>query len=188
MTIEAFVKEHLSDFCDKNFTVPFEVERKRLRKDDVVTAYGDVENKLLLLSEGIVQVCTLKGEDERILEFVFPGEFFGAYTSFLLQQPSDVEIRTLSECQVSIIKRADLLRANQDSLLSNQLSLHVAEQLFLSRARREKDFLMLSAEERYRTLLEKDPNVVLLLPGNKIASYLGIKPESLSRIRKSIIP
>jgi hypothetical protein len=58
----------------------------------------------------------------------------------------------------------------------------------LSRARREKDFLTLSAEERYRLLLEKDPNVVLQIPGNKIASYLGIKPESLSRIRRSIIP
>jgi CRP-like cAMP-binding protein len=154
----------------------------------MITDYGQVEDKILLLSEGIVKISTLKGEEERILEFVFPCEFFGAYTSFLLQQPSDVQIITLSKCRVSIITRENLLKANQVSLISNHLSLYIAQQLFLSRARREKDFLTLSAEERYKLLLEKDPEVVQLIPGNKIAMYLGIKPESLSRIRKAIIP
>jgi hypothetical protein len=88
---------------------------------------------------------------------------------------------------VSSIKREALLRENQASLISNQLSLHVAQQLFLSRARREKDFLTLSAEERYRTLFEKDPDVLKHIPVNKIAKYLGIQPESLSRIRKAMI-
>jgi CRP-like cAMP-binding protein len=186
--IEAFIKQHLPGFEKGDFVLPFEVEEKSLEKGHVVTHYGDVENKLLLLNEGLVQISTLKREEERILEFVFPGEFFSAYTSFLLQESSDVQIITLYPCKVSIIKRENLLRANQVSLIANHLSLHVAQQLFLSRARREKDFLTLSAEERYSALVEKDSNVVLQIPGNKIASYLGIKPESLSRIRKSIIP
>jgi CRP-like cAMP-binding protein len=186
MSIDSFIKKHLS--LSEDIVLPFEVEQKKLAKDYVITDYGYVEDKLLLLREGVVQVSTLKNEEERILEFVFPGEFFSAYTSFLLQQPSDVRIITLQECMVDIVTRVDLLQANHVSLISNHLSLHVSQQLFLSRARREKDFLTLSAEERYRALLEKDPSVVLYVPGNKIASYLGIKPESLSRIRKAIIP
>jgi len=188
MTIDAFIKQHLAGFGDHDFVLPFEVEGKDLGTNSMITAYGQVENKILLLSEGVVQVSTMKGEEERILEFVFPGEFFGAYTSFLLQKPSDVQVITLGKCKVGIIRREDLLRANQVSLISNQLSLYVAQQLFLSRARREKDFLTLSAEERYKILVEKDPEVVKLIPGNKIAKYLGIQAESLSRIRKAIIP
>jgi CRP-like cAMP-binding protein len=188
MTIAVFIKQHLPGFEKGDFVLPFEVEENSFAKGCVVTDYGDVENKLFLLSQGLVQISTLKGEQERILEFVFSGEFFSAYTSFLLQEPSDVQIKTLQPCKVSIIKRENLLQANQVSLISNHLSLHVAQRLFLSRARREKDFLTLSAEERYHVLLEKDPDIVLQIPGNKIASYLGIEPESLSRIRKSIIP
>ena len=60
--------------------------------------------------------------------------------------------------------------------------------MFLARARREKDFLTLSAEERYLALMHKAPEVIQLIPVNKIARYLGIQPESLSRIRKSVIP
>ena len=187
MTIEAFIRKNVSGYKSEDVVLPFEVEQKSISANDVITDYGDVENKMLLLSEGLVQISTLKGEEERILEFVFPGEFFGAYTSFLLQQPSDVQVTTLGKCRVSIIKREDLLRANEVSLISNHLSLHIAQQLFLSRAQREKDFLTRSAEERYKVLLEKDPVVVKLIPGNKIAKYLGIQAESLSRIRKSII-
>jgi CRP-like cAMP-binding protein len=188
MTIETFIKRHLSGYQDGNITLPFDVDQSELNSNSIVTRYGQIENKLFLLIEGIIQVSTMKGdEEERILEFVFPGDFFCAYTSFLLQQPSDVEITTLSKCRMSSIKREALLQANQSSLISNQLSLHITQQLFLSRARREKDFLTLSAEERYRALFEKDPDVLKHIPVNKIAKYLGIHPESLSRIRKAII-
>lgn len=188
MSIDVFIKKYVPGYEDSDVVFPFEVEQKNIQENLVITEYGDVENKMLLLNEGVVQISTLKGvEEERILEFVFPGEFFCAYTSFLLHKPSDVQVSTLSKCRVSIIKREELFRANQTSLISSHLSLHIAQQLFLSRARREKDFLTLSAEERYRMLLEKDPLVVQRIPGNKIAKYLGIQPESLSRIRKSII-
>jgi CRP-like cAMP-binding protein len=187
MTVETFIRTNLPIYKEGNFTLPFEVEQKEFGKDYIITRYEQIENRILLLSEGIVQISTLKGDEEKILEFVFPGEFFCAYTSFLLQQPSDVQVVTLAECRVSIIKREDMHRANQSSLVSSHLGLHIAQQLFLSRARREKDFLTLSAEDRYKRLLEKDPEVVQRIPGNKVAKYLGVQAESLSRIRKSII-
>jgi CRP/FNR family transcriptional regulator, anaerobic regulatory protein len=188
MSIEAFIKQHIPGYENVDFVLPFEVEQKNINPKSVIIEYGQLENKIHLLTEGVVQVSTLKGDEERILEFAFPGEFFGAYTSFLLQQPSDVQIISLSKCRVSIIKRESLLRSNQNSLVSSHLSLYVAQQLFLSRARREKDFLTLSAEERYLKLLEKDSELIKTIPVKKIASYLGIKAESLSRIRRSIIP
>jgi CRP-like cAMP-binding protein len=188
MTIESIIKQRLSGYKDLDPALPFEAAHRTFKANSILTNYDEVEKKIFLLTEGIVQISTLKGEEERILEFVFPGDFFCAYTSFLLQQPSDVQVTTLATCSVYIIKREDLLQANQVSLLSANLSLYIAQQLFLSRAKREKDFLILSAEERYKALLEKDTDIIKHIPGNKIASYLGIRAESLSRIRKAIIP
>jgi CRP-like cAMP-binding protein len=185
--IAAFVKQHIPGYEKGDIELPFRTVHKNFDKEVVVTQYGQVERKIYLLHEGVVQISTQKGEEEKILEFAFPNEFFGAYTSFLLQQPSDVQVSTLSVCSVTVINREDLVRTNRDSLLSNHLSLYIANQMFLSRARREKDFLTLSAEERYKMLLEKEPEIIQTIPGNKIAKYLGIQPESLSRIRKSII-
>jgi CRP-like cAMP-binding protein len=185
--LASFIKQHIPGYEKGDIELPFQTVHKTFDKEVVVTHYGQVERKIYLLHEGVVQISTQKEEEEKILEFTFPNEFFGAYTSFLLQQPSDVQVTTLSECNVTVILREDLLRANRDSLLSNHLSLYIAQQMFLSRARREKDFLTLSAEERYKILLEKEPGIIQTIPGNKIAKYLGIQPESLSRIRKSII-
>ena len=188
MTIKSFIQQNIAGYEAGDFTLPFDTEQRALQTHTIITDYNQVEDKIMLLQEGVVQVSTLKGEEEKVLEFVFAGEFFGAYTSFVLQQPSDVQVVALTPCTISMIQRESFLRANQTSLVSAHLNLHIANQLFLSRARREKDFLTLSAEERYRVLLEKDPEVVKRLPGNKIARYLGIQAESLSRIRKAIIP
>lgn len=187
MTLIEFIKQHFPGHLGDQRVLPFETRQESIDSHHVITNYGQVENKILFLSEGVVQVSTMKGEEERILEFVFPNEFFSAYTSFVRQEPADVQVLTLTKCNITIIEREDLLQANRSSLLANQLNLHIAQQLFLSRAQREKDFLTLSAEERYRMLLKKDPEIVKLIPGVKIARYLGIQPESLSRIRKSII-
>ena len=184
--LTAFIQQHIPGYEKGAKELPFPIALKSFDKEKVITDYGQVEKKLYLLHEGVVQISTLKGDEERILEFAFPNEFFGAYTSFLQQQPSDVQVTALSVCSATVINRDDLLRASQVSLLANHISLYIAQQMFLSRARREKDFLTLSAEERYKILLAKEPAIIQNIPGIKIARYLGIQPESLSRIRKSI--
>ena len=60
------------------------------------------------------------------------------------------------------------------------------EQAYLRKVQREKDFLTKTAEERYNDLLKTHPDYIIQIPVNKIARYLGIHPESLSRIRKKL--
>jgi hypothetical protein len=79
-----------------------------------------------------------------------------------------------------------LQEAYKVSLLANQFGRIITETAFMERVKREKDFLSKSAEERYLELIERRPEVIQLIPGGRIAKYLGIHPESLSRIRKAI--
>ncbi len=71
-------------------------------------------------------------------------------------------------------------------MLANKLGRIVAEHYYINKTKREKDFLTKSATERYLELVNTRPELVQQIPVHFIAKYLGIKPESLSRIRKEI--
>jgi CRP-like cAMP-binding protein len=63
----------------------------------------------------------------------------------------------------------------------------VAESLFIHKQNQQIDLLYLTSEQRYKKLLQENPNVILRTSQIHLASYLGITPESLSRIRKKIL-
>ncbi len=68
-------------------------------------------------------------------------------------------------------------------MVANQFGRHVTEHFFIQKLKRENDFLTKSAKEVYLNLISDRPEVIENIPVNKIAKYLGIDPESLSRIR-----
>src|SRR5688500_20243457 len=186
MTILEFININLkTDFKDNN-ELPFKVTKKTFKKGDVVTSYGQIERGAYFLISGLIEITVLKDIEEKIVEFFLPGCFFGSYTSFLSQQPSDVQVSALSDCEVEVIDYDDLQKAYETSLIANQLGRLATESIFIISTKREKDFLTKSAQERYDELLSTRPELIKLVPVNKIAKYLGIHPESLSRLRKNI--
>jgi CRP-like cAMP-binding protein len=184
MTILEFININLkTDFKD-NSELPFNVTKKTFKKGDVVTSYGQIERSAYFLISGLIEITVLKDIEEKIVEFFLPGCFFGSYTSFLSQQPSDVQVSALSDCEAEVIDYDELQKAYQTSLIANQLGRLATESIFIISTKREKDFLTKSAQERYDELLSKRPDLIRLVPVHKIARYLGIHPESLSRLRK----
>jgi len=186
MTILEFVNINLkTDFKDDN-ELPFKLTKKTFKKGDVLTSYGQIERSAYFLISGLIEITVLKDIDEKIIEFFLPGCFFCSYTSFLSQQPSDVQVSALSDCDVEVIDYVELQKAYKTSLVANQIGRLATESIFIISTKREKDFLTKSAQERYDELLSKRPDLIRLVPVNKIAKYLGIHPESLSRLRKNL--
>jgi CRP-like cAMP-binding protein len=186
MTILEFININLKkDFKDYN-ELPFKVTKKTFKKGDIITAYGQIERSAYFLISGLIEITVLKDTDEKIVEFFLPGCFFGSYTSFLSQQPSDAQVSALSDTEVEVIDYVELQNAYKTSLIANQLGRIATESIFMISTKREKDFLTKSAQERYDELLSNRPDLIKLVPVNKIAKYLGIHPESLSRLRKNI--
>lgn len=184
------IGEYIATNVDSNFpldgVLPFKTKEQYFKKGSMVTDYGETEKYIYFLKSGVVEMTLLHNEEEKIFEFFFHSSFFCAYTSFLNQKPSDIRIRCLGDCIIDIIEREAMLAAYETSLVANKLGRIVTEQLFLIRSKREKDFMTKSAEMRYTELLKCRPELFKLVPLYKIASYLGIHPESLSRIRKDI--
>jgi CRP-like cAMP-binding protein len=189
-TIEMNILQYINHLLDiglkSNDEIPFKITKKEIEAGQIITNYDAIETKVYFLKSGIVQVSLLYNDDERILDFFFENCFLNSYTSFLTKQPSDVQLIALTKVELDVIDDADIQNAYKTSLLANQLGRLVTERLFINNTKREKDLLTKTAEQRYKELLQNRPDIVSLISINKIAKYLGIHPESLSRIRKSI--
>ena len=185
MTIKDFIKARIDTDFVMEEDLPFATFQKQYKKNDIITRYGQTEKYAYFLLSGIMKISIIRQEqEERILEFFFPGSFLSSYTSFLTQQVSDVQIEALADCEVEVIKHADMQMAYKSSVLANKLGRLVAEGYYIKKTNREKRFLTLTATERYQNLLNVRPELVQQIPVHQIAKYLGIEPESLSRIRK----
>jgi hypothetical protein len=183
MTLNAYIKQNLNT----EEILPFETPVRYIKKHDVISSIGKIEQFGYFIQEGIVQAAIAHHDEEKIIDFFFPGQFFSSYTSFLMQSPSDVIITAVSNCKVEVIDLQQLKMAYSTSLLCNQLGRYAIEKVYIKRIEREKSFLTKSAPEKYLELMTHHPEIVELMPVSKVAKYLGIHSESLSRIRKSIL-
>lgn len=180
---ELFSKVHGSDF-DGN--LPYPITSLKIAKGQVLLDFGQVESRIYFLQSGLVELSIKSYQTLKTVDFFFAGEFVCAYTSFLLQQPSDVRVVALTDCEAQVIRYEDLQQAYRVSPTANYVGRVMNEQAYLRKAQREKDFLTKTAEERYQELIRIHPQYVSQIPVNKIARFLGIHPESLSRIRKKL--
>lgn len=159
---------------------------RKYEKDSPLCSIGEIEKNLYFINSGIVEAAMFNNkEEEKIIEFFFPGQFVASFTSLLSQQPSDVFQTCITECVLEVIDFSKFKEACRSSPLSSSYYIKLLEEAYIQRSRREKDFLTLSAEERYKRLFDTRPEIVQQIPVYRIAKYLGIHPESLSRIRKA---
>ncbi len=164
----------------------FPTYRMKLRKNEVVTRFGQIEDRAYFLISGIIESAIEKDGELKIISFTFPNNFVCSYTSFLLQTPSEIQSKAITDCEIEYFFKEDLEQAYKTSIVANQFGRYVIEQLFISKLKRENDFLTKTAKEAYQDLIKDRPEIVQEIPLNKIAKYLGIQPESLSRIRAEI--
>lgn len=166
--------------------LPYPVEKVQFKKNEVITDYGDVERCVYFLNRGMVEMTIKSYMTEKIIDFFFDHQIVTSLTSLLNQAASDVKIKALTDCHAEVILYEDLQKSYAISFDSNRFSRILVEQAYIIKAQREKDFLSKTAEERYAEMFESHSHHLSTIPVNKIAKYLGIHPESLSRIRKKL--
>jgi len=166
--------------------LPFPVKKLNSKKGDIITAYGQIEDTIYFINKGIVEMTIKSYMTEKIIDFFFENELVCGFTSFLTQLPADVQIIALMDCEMEMINKEDLMKAYKFSLDANKFGRILTEQGYIRKSNREKTLLTKTAEERYVEMFKKNTEYISNIPVNKIAKYLGIHPESLSRIRKKI--
>lgn len=112
--------------------------------------------------------------------------FMVDYASFTERQPSHLGFEAVGDMETLVIERAALENLYRSRSFWNDMGRRIAEAAYAQTHRRALSLLSLSAKERYLSLLTEQPNAPAYVPQRIVASYLGITPQSLSRIRRSL--
>ena len=181
-TIRDYISKYISELIEHE--LPFSTKVKKASKNTILTDYDQMEDSVYFIRSGIITTTVLYKEEERILDFHFPTSFCSSYSALLTSTPSDIRLTCYKDCELEVVNYEELKSCYKNSLLANQLGRIATEQLFINRVQREKELLTMTAEKRYQSLLERNPELVRTIPIKELSKYLGVRPESLSRIRR----
>ncbi|MBN8682512.1 MAG: Crp/Fnr family transcriptional regulator [Chitinophagales bacterium] len=125
--------------------------------------------------------------DEVTTHINCPPGFITSYFSFIQQTKASDNLECISACELLRIskKNLDLLTAESDAI--KNFSIQVYQQSITYNENRAKELATLTAEQRYQRLVDNYPEIIHNVPLQYIASFLGMNPKSLSRIRRQMI-
>jgi CRP-like cAMP-binding protein len=156
---------------------------KVLSKKEFLIKEGDVCDFIAVVIEGTLRSFLTNDKDELNNDFYLEGDIASAYTSFLNAAPSNCNIQALDKVTLLMISRHQFDYLMNADVIWLRLGKYISDTYFKKKCKRETSFLKLTAKERYESVLKTYPHIEQRVSQYHIASFLGIKPESLSRIK-----
>ncbi len=159
---------------------------KEYNKNDLLSETGEVENYIYFIVEGVTRICHYKNGVEYTLRFNFPISIFNSYSSFISRTPSLICVEALTELKLFRMSYMDMQTLYNESPAAERVGRRMVELLYVQREMKELQIHTRTAEDYYNELLKTSPDLIEKIPQKHLASYLGITPESLSRIKKKM--
>lgn len=161
---------------------------KTIQASEYFVTAGEIPYKIAYVGEGLFRYVyiTPKG-DEFTKGIITEHNFISSYSALILGKPSHFSVEALEDSVILELNWSDFTQLLDKDVFWLRFLLKFVEKGFIIKEKRERDLLLLDAETRYRNFLLEFPGIEQRIKQGIIASYLGIKPETLSRIRKKII-
>ncbi len=157
----------------------------RLKDKEALIPYGKIDNSLYIQKSGIIRFCYFDGDVEKTYGFALPGTVMISYHSFHMHKPSFFQLESCGESVVCRVSKKDV-----DSLIDSShefakwiISLSMGQLYFV-----ETKISLINgrAKERFMSMIKNRPEIINRVPMKIIASYLGVAPEYLYRLKKDI--
>lgn len=155
-----------------------------IKKGDYFLKSGEVNKYIGFIKNGLVRYFVYKNDEEATFEFTKEGEFIADYQSFTTNRPSVQNIQAIEDCDLLVINFSDVNHIFNNTSHGNLLGRIVIEHRFDIMVSQLLSIYMQNQEERYRQFVSSYADLTQRIPQYLIASYVGIRPESLSRIRR----
>jgi CRP-like cAMP-binding protein len=162
---------------------------KAYKKGEFYNEYHNVCKHLGFIIQGVFRIYRADDDtnEEKNMLFFSEGKFMASYTSFLSQEPCNYYTASVDTSLILYIHIDNLNKLYRESHQWERFGRFIAETAFHQLMRNTEGFLFKSAEERYQAMMEQHPEIFSTVPLYHLASYLGIKAPSLSRIRKRMV-
>ncbi|HNL38970.1 MAG TPA: Crp/Fnr family transcriptional regulator [Saprospiraceae bacterium] len=162
--------------------------RRQMKRGDYLCAPGKVEQHVWFVAKGLFRIYYPTEQEEICAGFAYEDTMISSFPSFVRQTPSVFSIQALEKCTVLGIARSDLYAAIERWPAVSRLWSGLLEQVVAGLIEREIEISTTTPEQRYHNLMARAPYLFQRVPLKHIASYLRIKPETLSRVRAGALP
>ena len=155
-----------------------------LLKGEYFLKEGEVNKNIVFLNKGLVRYFVYKDGEESTFEFTKEGEFIGDYQSFRNASVSVQNIEAIEDCELLVIDYPNIQTIYNTTENGNLIGRKIITHRFEVMVNQLLEVYMQNHEDRYKSFIEKYYDLTQRIPQYFIASYVGVRPESLSRIRR----
>lgn len=175
------------DFTENDLkSIDGKIDFLNLKKNQVFINQGDIADRIAFTNKGYLRVYYFFDGEEITRDITPLHSFATALPSFISKKPSFEIISAITDCELITISRENLEFLYSNYPKWERLGRRIMEEMFVESQRRIYSFITETAEIRYKKLLKQYPEMIHDVPLKYIADFLGIKLQSLSRLRKTI--
>lgn len=154
-----------------------------LKRGQIYIDIGQEQKTIAILSSGLIRIAYLRDETEITSDFLQENNIVAAYNCILLDRPSNQRFVAMEDCKIYELDFDEFEKITSSNERLVRVGVDMLKILLVSTIKRLETHIADSPEKRYEKLLEKRSDLFRRVPQKYIASYLGITPVSLSRIR-----
>jgi CRP-like cAMP-binding protein len=156
-----------------------------LPKGEYFVKEGETAKRIGFLTKGIIRAFYRNSKGiEYNKHFFLPCSIIGGYSSLITSATNKINQQALSDCNILVADYAQITKLYDMFPDFERVGRRLAEFYFVDKEQREIDIVLLDADERYLIFKKEYPQLEQIIPQYHIASYLGISPTQLSRIRR----
>lgn len=175
------IDEHAFQFISEHFTF------KKVRRNEFLLRYGDVCRHFYFVEKGCVRLFSITNEGQEITRyFAFEGSFGTALTSFIQETPAFEFVQAVEKSEVLMIGRKDFYKLVDTVPAMSLVYRKILEGAYITSQQRIYGFQGLNALDKLRWLLNHQPDILVRLSNKLVASYLGVTPFTLSRLKSEV--
>lgn len=156
----------------------------QFKKGETFAKKGEYSRNIAFVKSGVLRAYygNDKGEEYN-KTFFSDNNFVGAYSALVTGNRNLIDIDCLTDCKLLVAEYSKIIALYNDNPKVERLSRILAEQFFVRKEKREIELVTLEAKDRYAIFQKEHPELEQRIPQYHIASYLGVSPTQLSRIR-----
>lgn len=158
-----------------------------LKKRTVLASADEISKHVYFIVSGYLRYYKIADNGEELtIHLVAAGDFAASFCSFITGAKAEETLHTITDTTLLSIEKKDLEKLYSTDIKWETFGRKLMETFLLEKEKRIIDQISMSAQARYEKLLNTNPSLVQNVPIQYVASYIGIQPESLSRIRKQV--